>query len=415
MTIANDLRPQYFKDFLDQQGSVNYLTSAIKHNKHSNGILITGAPGTGKSTAAFLYAKATLCENRLESEYEPCGKCDSCLTEVSKMNHSNITYYRITEASTFKEAVNDLITMTKAAPVLTHDNIRDDNYRRFIIIDEIQSATKQSISPFLDSLEFAAEHVTVILISMDLDSMDRTVKDAIESRCIELTFSSVAEKVIAHALTTHYKKLNKEAAKLIAYLSKGNVRQAWSLLEYFTTQLKIEKITPNIIADHKLNSLTNDICNQLIETIENKTWLDTEKLVSKYLNDSVSSVNYLLLKLLQNELNFKGVELVSAISFWLQSSYKIPLTAVLRPFQNHKLLLSNKITTPEISNRVIPTDLPIVPQSIIAPTTVQITGIAEQLERITGAPVVMVTENIDVPECLKINSWKMFLNYYADN
>jgi DNA polymerase III gamma/tau subunit len=401
MTIANDQRPKLFKDYVGQLGAVSYLTSAVKHNKHSNGVLITGSPGIGKSTLAYLYTRATLCEQREEGSFEPCNKCHSCSHDISNLNHPNITYYRITEATLFREAVNDLIAMTKAKPALTHDNIRTDNLRRFIIIDEVQSATKQSISPFLDSLEFASDDVTVILISMDLDSMDKTVKDAIESRCIELSLDPLNEKDISDSLCNNYLDLNKDAANLIAYLSKGNVRQAWSLLEYFLTQVKAKDITSNLISTQKLNSLTDQKVEELIDAIENRGWLETEKLVNRYLNDSINAVNYLLLRILQNKLDIHGVELISTLSFWLQSNYKIPLIAVFRPFQNKKLTLKEEV-------KVI--------KPVIISTTTE--DIAAQLGRITGAPVIVKEEHktfVYPPEWFRFISWRNFLDNYADS
>jgi DNA polymerase III gamma/tau subunit len=400
MTIANDQRPKLFKDYIGQLGAVSYLTSAIKHNKHSNGVLLTGNPGTGKSSLAYLYTRATLCENRKEGEFEPCNNCASCSYEISNLNHPNITYYRITEATLFREAVNDLIAMTKAKPALTHDNIRTDNLRRFIIIDEVQSATKQSISPFLDSLEFASDDVTVILISMDLDSMDKTVKDAIESRCIELTLDSLNQNDISDSLCNKYPGLNKDAANLIAYLSKGNVRQAWSLLEYFLTQVDVKDITSNLVSTQKLNSLTVEKVTELIDTIENKSWIETERLINRYLNDSINAVNYLLLCILQNKLDIQGVELISALSFWLQSSYKIPLIAVFRPFQNKKLILRQEVKA--------------TIKSEAKSSATQ--DIAEQLGRIMGKPVIIKEEPvIHAPKWFDFIAWRNFLDNYADS
>jgi DNA polymerase III gamma/tau subunit len=407
MTIANEFRPKLFSEYIGQKGCINYLTSAIKYNQHSNGILLTGAPGVGKTSAAFLYAKATLCENRLERDYEPCNKCDSCLTKIDNMNHPNITYYRITEASTFREAVNDLITITKAKPAITHDNNRDDNNRRFIIIDEIQSASKQSISPFLDSLEFAADNVTIILISMDLNSMDMIVKDAIESRCIELTLDSLDENLISNKLTEVYNNLDKEAADLIAYLSKGNIRQAWSLLEYFITQIDVELLTTSFIAEMKLNSLSYRTFGDIVDSIENKDWDNTKSLINTYLKDSPPAVDYFLRCLLKNDLDLKGIELVSSLSFWLQSNYKIPLIAVFRSYQNHKIIKQQE---------TISSAPKVVVQSVYS-SAEQLNktskDIGDQLSRIMGAPV--HAANIKAPAFLKLNTWQDLINNYVSS
>lgn len=404
-TLANEYRPSTFSEYIGQESCINYLTSAIKYNKHSNGLLITGTPGSGKSTAAFLYAKATLCENRLEGEYEPCNKCDSCLTPINNMTHPNITYYRITEASTFKEAVSDLITISKTSPVLTHSNIREDNYKRFIILDELQNASKQSISPFLDSLEFAAKDVTIILISMDLDSMDVIVKDAIESRCIELNLSSLSENLITNKLINTYPELSNKAAKLIAYLSNGNIRQAWSTLEFFNTQISIEEITSDYIAEQKLNNLTQANIELIIDSIQYTCWQDSLSLINKYISDSPSCVDYFIKYLLNKNLDLKGIELISSLSFWLQCNYKSPLAALFLPFQNTRLIKETEnINTKSSSIKTI------YSTEKILTNTAQ--DIQNQLTKIIGSSVSL---NNNIPAFLQFKKWSQFITNYADN
>jgi DNA polymerase III gamma/tau subunit len=321
------------------------------------------------------------------------------------MTHPNITYYRITEASTFKEAVSDLITISKTSPVLTHSNIREDNYKRFIILDELQNASKQSISPFLDSLEFAAKDVTIILISMDLDSMDVIVKDAIESRCIELNLSSLSENLITNKLINTYPKLSNKAAKLIAYLSNGNIRQAWSILEFFNTQISIEEITSDYIAEQKLNNLTQANIELIIDSIQYTCWQNSLSLINKYISDSPSCVDYLIKYLLNENLDLKGIELISSLSFWLQCNYKSPLAALFLPFQNTRLIKETEnINTKSSSIKTI------YSTEKILTNTAQ--DIQNQLTKIIGSSVSL---NNSIPTFLQFKKWSQFITNYADN
>ena len=412
MTTAEDQRPKLFSDYAGQKGAIGYTTSVIKSGLHPSGLLISGMPGTGKTTLAHLYVKATLCEERPEGEYEPCGKCDSCLADIEKGNHPNVTYYRITEATVFKEAVGDLISMTKASPVLTHDNNRSDNRRRFIIIDELQNASRQSISPFLDSLEFAADEVTVILISMDLDRLDYVVRDAIQSRCIELGLDKISRSVISDTLCSKMPDLHPEASDAIAYLSRGNLRKAWSLFDYFAAQLPVEEITAEFISDQKIGGLSRDKCLSIINSLENDTWETTNKLLKEVSNNPIAAVDFFINIICEEDLNCNGIDLLSACSLWCISNYKVPVLALFRPYQGKKLIgpvASTQLLEPEPEPRLYS-----VPTIHSKPVHVQrvkqnITG---QLSSILGEQVKVRYKRCPVLEYTK---WSQILEHYADN
>jgi DNA polymerase III gamma/tau subunit len=409
MTLANINRPLLFSEYIGQEGSVNYLKSVVEKDKHSNGLLITGNPGIGKTSLAYLYVKATLCEQREEGSSQACGKCPSCLAEIEKSKHPNITYYRITEATVFKEAVNDLINITKAPPVVTHDNVRTDNHKRFIIIDEVQSASKQSISPFLDSLEFAVKDVIVILISMNLNTMDSIVRDAIESRCIELTLNSLTTEQISLKLQEVNEDLHPDAADLIAYLAYGNVRKAWSLLEYFSSQFNLEELTDEIISNQKLNGLNQKKCVDILQSLQVSKWEDSEKLINQLLNTSTQSVDYFLTYLIKENLNFEGIKLISALSIWLQSDYKIPITGVFRMFQGSTLIQIDPIEP--LPSTSFSSNKPPKKSSLHALNS--ITFITDRLETISGKSLHI--DKVDPPTFLSFDSWSTFLNIYASN
>lgn len=419
-SIANQNRPTTFSDYVGQEGATGYIQAVISNNKHPSGILIEGTPGTGKTTLAHLYVKATLCERREEGEFEPCGECDSCKSDIEKGEHANITYYRITEASTFKEAVSDLISITKASPVITHDNNRADNLRRFIIIDELQNASRQSISPFLDSLEFSADNVSVVLISMDLDKMDNVVRDAIESRCIELSLTKLNEKQISERLCSVEEDLHPSVSDTIAYLSKGNIRRAWSLLECLAVQKPVIELTEEFVSTQKMGGLSSDKCMDIVESLNSKTWNDTNKLLESISDNEVQAVDYFLNTIIQEDLNKEGIHFVSSLSIWLQSSYKIPLAALFRPFQSKQLIGAlplEETYTPapykKPASEIILEDRGVSKVHSNPGEVSKVTkDITNQLARISGKDI---TPPAFKCKALGFTKWSQFIEHYVDN
>lgn len=413
MNKANQHSPKLFSEYVGQVGVVKYINAIIKGNKHPSGILISGNPGVGKSRLAHLYVKATLCENRLESDYEPCNNCSSCLSDIEKGQHPNITYYRITEASIFKDAVNDLISMTKASPVITHENNRADNQHRFIIIDEVQSASKQSISPFLDSLEFAVENVTVILISMDLNRMDSIVREAIESRCIELSLDKLNAEDISFKLQEIYEELHPDSADLIAYLCKGNMRKAWRYIEFFSAQNSLSVLTSNTISKQFLCGINKTTCQDIINSIENNTWENTLTILKSISSNEEQIIDYFINILIDYDLNINGLNLLSSLSFWLQSDFKIPILSLFKQVQGKQL--SGEIKN---SSTLLPTE-PVytVPKVYASSKEINNTtlNIANELARISGKEVRLTKEMIKQPAYLQFKSWSLFLKAYDSN
>lgn len=428
-STANEKRPEKFSQYAGQRGAVGYTTSVIKSGAHPSGLLISGMPGTGKTTLAHLYVHATLCEVREEGEYEPCGECDSCKADIEQGGHPNVTYYRITEASSFKEVVSDLITMTKAVPQLTHDNTRDDNHKRFIIIDELQNASRQSISPFLDSLEFASEKVTVVLISMDLDKLDHIVRDAIESRCIELSLDKLTQQTISNTLSSEIQDLHPEASDILAYLSRGNMRRAWSLFDYFKAQMPVMEITAEFISDQKISGLSKDKCLEIVSSLENCTWEDTSNLLLGISNDEEQAVDFFLNMIVNEDLNSNGIDLISACSIWLQCDYKTPILALFRPFQGKNLTgFIETVSSPSVykkpASEIMLTEafnkgtaVTKADDSRLHATSDELSklnnDIANQVSKISNKKVSVLSHRSYT--MLAFTEWSQFLKYYANN
>ena len=231
--LANEHRPKFFKNFIsnskDDCGSpASVLKDTIKKNYHSvlGNIALLGPSGCGKSSLSKLHSKATLCYNRLEEDYEPCGECQVCLGEDT----SNIAEYTIHNPTAAWEPIRELIQLSRQAPVINREGIRADQYYRFIILNEIQQASPELLALLYDAMEYAPATTIWILISMDEDKLRKKSEqtaEAIIGRCADLHLPSFSDSAMASNIVGKT-DINYDAAMAIAKLSNGNMRRVWN-------------------------------------------------------------------------------------------------------------------------------------------------------------------------------------------
>ena len=231
--LANEHRPKFFRDFItndeyDLGSPANILRETIKKNYHSvlGNIALLGPSGCGKSSLSKLHSRATLCYNRLEGDYEPCGECPVCLGEDT----SNIAEYTIHNPTAAWEPVRELIQLSRQAPVINREGIRADQYYRFIILNEIQQASPELLALLYDAMEYAPATTIWILISMDEDKLRKKSEqtaEAIIGRCADLHLSSFSDSAMTANIVSKT-DINYDAAMAIAKLSKGNMRRVWN-------------------------------------------------------------------------------------------------------------------------------------------------------------------------------------------
>ena len=212
-------RPQTFEDLVDQHAVVTTLSNAIKLNKITHAYLFTGPRGTGKTSAARIFAKSLNCAEG--PTVTPCGKCPNC---VDLINAASMDIVEIDAASNNKvEDARNLLEKINFAPI-------SGKYRIYII-DEVHMLSTAAFNTLLKTLEEPPKNLVFILATTE----PHKVLETIISRCQKFDFRRIRQTSIFEHLKKISKKENlkikDEALSIIARNSAGGLRDALALLD----------------------------------------------------------------------------------------------------------------------------------------------------------------------------------------
>ena len=148
-------RSQRFEDIVDKKAVTQTLKNAIVSHKTSHAYLFTGPRGTGKTSAAKIFAKAINCPNSKDGE--PCNHCEMCqsittgtqedVIEIDAASNNGVEEIRF-----IRDRAN--YAPTKAA-------------YKIYIIDEVHMLSTGAFNALLKTLEEPKESVIFILATTE--------------------------------------------------------------------------------------------------------------------------------------------------------------------------------------------------------------------------------------------------------
>lgn len=247
-------RPQTFEDMVGQSAVTHTLKNAISHGKTSHAYLFTGPRGTGKTSAAKVFAKAINCPHQKNGE--PCNECEICKGITNGMIGDVIEIDAASNNGV--EEIRDIRDKARYAPTQTEYKI--------YIIDEVHMLSMGAFNALLKTLEEPPQKVIFILATTEPHKIPATII----SRTQRFDFRRITSQEIIERLSYILEQegipYEKDALSVVARCANGGMRDALSLLDQMISFSDGEVTLEEAI--QVSGSLTDDLMIDFVEDLQ---------------------------------------------------------------------------------------------------------------------------------------------------
>ena len=172
--------------------------------------LMTGPPGSGRSTAALAFAKALMCRNG------GCDHCDDC-RDIGNGAHPDVEIIRPEGISYRTADARALVTRSSIAPSRGRWHV--------IVIEDADRMTEAANNVLLKAIEEPPPRAVWLLCSPSVEDVLPTIR----SRCRTLGLKPLASADIARVMAANDVKGSAEERAAIANLAEGSAGRALSI------------------------------------------------------------------------------------------------------------------------------------------------------------------------------------------
>lgn len=222
-------RPKNWDGLVGQDGVVKNLRKEIITNQVPTAYLFAGKQhGCGKTSAAWIMAKAVNCENLDPETGNPCNECQTC-KNIDNNNQLGVHYISMANNGSVNDANNIIRQAQMSQPVK----------RPVWILDESHRMSKEAAEAWLIPLESPNMKALFIFCSTEPEKMIDTVKSRVQQK----SFRSInAVDIFKHLQKiSEMEKLNLSIEQIqeAALEGSGSLRDAMQNLEVIARDGKL--------------------------------------------------------------------------------------------------------------------------------------------------------------------------------
>lgn len=179
-------RPMTFDDVYGQKNVVEALRSYVKQfhetGKLPPAIILAGLHGSGKTTLAFILARALNCEH-VDKNWNPCNECDSCRGIVMDANAA-ITGFKYQAMSNLVNVIQDV------RDLIAQSYMKSSLKKSVFVLDEVQALNKSqgAWDCFLNPIESGTPTLFIFCTTEP-----NKIAKAVRSRCSSWAFGPISK------------------------------------------------------------------------------------------------------------------------------------------------------------------------------------------------------------------------------
>lgn len=222
-------RPKDWDDLVGQEGVVKGLRKEVTENQVPTAYLFAGKQhGCGKTSAAWIMAKAVNCENPDKETGNPCNECQTC-RNIDNDTQLGVEYISMANNGSVKDANKIIREAQMSQPV----------NRPVWILDESHRMSKEAAEAWLIPLESENMKALFIFCSTEPEKMIDTVKSRVQQKRFRSIEPSTIFKHIKKISELEALNLTDEQIKEAALEGAGSIRDALQNLELIARDGKL--------------------------------------------------------------------------------------------------------------------------------------------------------------------------------
>lgn len=211
-------RPKTWRGLIGQTAVAENLRNSVIKNEIPTAFGFFGPRGTGKTSSAFLLAKALNC---LEpNEGNPCNKCSVC-KNIDNNNQLGVSYVSMANSGSVDD-VRQIVQQARVAQPVK---------KQVWILDEVHNLSKQAFDALLIPIEDKGMPSLFIFCSTEVDKIPVTILSRIQQRKLSLVSSDDMTKFLNAVKKREELDLDDDQIQAAIRAGRGSVRDTLSALE----------------------------------------------------------------------------------------------------------------------------------------------------------------------------------------